>query len=192
MSDRWSRVVFLTGGALVTVAAVITPYAATGITLHVVGTASSLEGSRSLIQPLSEPQMSNRATKRDRVALLNDSSSYTNFDSSSLRLALSRLQTQDGVSGLLNDAQLTGIANRLRLSPQQAQYWPAVAAALRDVGRRYFQNRSRARTIPLNSNEVKLLIEAATPLIARLSEEQKREARQLMRIIGLQSLASEI
>jgi hypothetical protein len=96
------------------------------------------------------------------------------------------------VNGLLSDAQIAGIENRLRLNSQQAPYWPPVAAALREIGRRYFQTRSRARPLPLNSPEVKQLIEAAVPLIPKLSEDQKREARQLMRIIGLESVASEI
>ena len=190
MSDRSPGIFFLIGGVLVSAAAVATPYAATGITLHVVGPAF-LETSRTL-PILSEPQMSNRMTKGNRVALLNDSPSYTNFDSSSLQLAFSRLPTRESVNGLLSDAQIAGIENRLRLNSQQAQYWPPVAAALRGVGRRYFQTHGRARPIPLNSSEVKELVEAAVPLIAQLNADQKREARQLMRIIGLEKVASEI
>jgi hypothetical protein len=68
--------------------------------------------------------------------------------------------------------------------------------ALRDIGRRYFQPRHRhqnvARKIDVNSVEVRRLIEAAMPLILQLSEDQKREVRQLVRIIGLETVASQI
>jgi hypothetical protein len=43
-----------------------------------------------------------------------------------------------------------------------------------------------------NSPEVQRLIETATPLILQLREDQKREVRQLVRIIGLQTIASQI
>ena len=46
--------------------------------------------------------------------------------------------------------------------------------------------------IDVNSPEVQELISAAVPLIMRLSEEQKREVRQLARIIGLDTVASRI
>jgi hypothetical protein len=190
LSDRSPGIFVLIGGILVSAAAVATPYAATGITLRVVRP-TFLEGPRT-IPALSEPQMANRMTKGNRVALLRDSPSYANFDSSSLELGLSRLPTRENVNGLLSDAQIAAIENRLRLSSQQAQYWPSVAVALRGIGRRYFQTPNRARSIPLNSSEVKQLVEAAVPLIAQLSEDQKREARQLLRIIGLEKVASGI
>lgn len=190
MSNASVRIFFLTGAVLVSAAAVVTPYAATSITVHVAGT-SFLERWRT-VPILPEPQVSNRAIKGDRDALLHDSPSYTNFDSFPLQLALSKLPARESANGLLNEAQIVAIEKRLQLNLQQSRYWPPVGAALRDVSRRYFQNRNRARTIPLNSNEVKQLIEAAVPLIAQLNRDQKREARQLMRIIGLERVAGEI
>ena len=72
----------------------------------------------------------------------------------------------------------------------------AVAAALRNVGRRYFQSRGRdhkvARKVDVNSPEVQQLIQAAVPLIQQLSNDQKREVRQLVRIIGLETVAAQI
>jgi hypothetical protein len=150
--------------------------------------------------PAAEPQMSNRKAKSDRVALLLNGPSYTDFDPSYLRPAITApiLNRQLGPSdtGILNDAQIAGIESRLRLTQRQASYWPAVAAALRDVGRRYFHRRTQRQNvgqkIDLKSPEVKRLIEAATPLIQTLSEVQKREVRQLVRIIGLETVASHI
>ena len=44
----------------------------------------------------------------------------------------------------------------------------------------------------MNSPEVQRLIEAAMPLIQQLSDDQKREVRQLVRIIGLETVALQI
>jgi hypothetical protein len=99
-------------------------------------------------------------------------------------------------NGLLNEAQIAGIESRLRLTPPQAKHWPAVAAALRDLGRRYFQSRRQhqkvALRIDVKSPEVQRLIQTAMPLIQQLSNEQKREVRQLVRIIGLETVAAQI
>lgn len=89
----------------------------------------------------------------------------------------------------------SGFESRLTLTRRQAEYWPAVAVALRDIGRRYFQPRHQhqnVRKIDVNSAEVRRLIETATPLILLLSEDQKREVRQLVRVIGLETVASQI
>ena len=144
-----------------------------------------------------EPQASNRTAKSDREALLLGSPSYTNFNTAFLALAFS-VTTADRKSDVtfLNDAQIAGIEKRLRLSQRQSEHWPAVAAALRDIGRRYFQRRGQHRNaalkVDMNSPEVQRLIETATPLILQLSEDQKREVRQLVRIIGLQTIAAQI
>ena len=186
------------GIAAASVAVIVTAYAAAG------GSASMAQApvpERTQISvPAAEPQMSNRKAKSDRVALLLNGPSYTGFDPSYLRPAITApiLNRQSGPSdtGILNDAQIAGIESRLRLTKHQASYWPAVAAALRDVGRRYFHRRTQRQNvgqkIDLNSPEVKRLIEAATPLIQTLSEVQKREVRQLVRIIGLETVASHI
>ena len=65
----------------------------------------------------------------------------------------------DGSNWLLNDAQITRIERRLRLTREQGQYWPAVAAALRDVAGQYFHRQNAASKIDVNSPEVQRLIE---------------------------------
>jgi hypothetical protein len=102
-----------------------------------------------------------------------------------------------GASGLLNDAQIIGIKNRLGLSPKQAEHWPAVEEALREIAQRHLQHlgTNADRTglkIYANSPEVQRLIEASVPLIQRLREDQKREVRALVRMIGLGTVASQI
>ena len=98
---------------------------------------------------------------------------------------------------LLDDAQIASLRTRLKLSPTQDEFWPAVEVTLRDVIRQHARkgrkhNPNGAPQIDVNSAEVQQLISAAVPLIMRLSEEQKREVRQLARIIGLETVASRI
>jgi hypothetical protein len=98
----------------------------------------------------------------------------------------------------LDDAQIASLKDRLRLTPEQAQFWPGVEAALRYVVQTQFRG-SRMKhadagkaNIDVNSPDVQRLIQAATPLLMRLREDQKREVRKLARVIGLHSVASQI
>jgi hypothetical protein len=154
----------------------------------------------------------------DQFSSFNDLSSYTNlgrsiFDSLTLApmvvparvnpahvsipLPPRRPQHLPRVSnGLLNDAQIASIKNRLKLSPKQAEYWPEVEAALRDVVQLQLQKRSTdqnsAWIMDVNSTDVQRLVQASAPLIRELREDQKRELRNLVRMIGLSTVASYI
>ncbi len=105
-------------------------------------------------------------------------------------------QAEAASTGLLNEAQLKGIKNRLRLTPQQAEQWPAVEDALREVARRHFQGRipkhSESKRFETNSAEVQRLIAVSVPFIKNLREDQKRDLRELVRMIGLGTVASYI
>jgi hypothetical protein len=100
--------------------------------------------------------------------------------------------------GLLDDGQIAGIKSRLQLTPEQAQHWPAVEAALRAVAKTQLRELRRNRhaggriNIDVNSPEVQQLIWAAMPLLGQLREDQKREVRKLVRVIGLEQVASRI
>lgn len=98
---------------------------------------------------------------------------------------------------LLDDAQIASLRTRLKLSPTQDEFWPAVEVTLRNVIRQHARDSRKSSPgvtsqIDVNSSEVQQLISAAVPLIMRLSEEQKREVRALARIIGLETVASRI
>ena len=195
MSQRWPGRILALGIAAAS-AAVMAVYAAAGFAAYI---AQPLVVGRPQLFRLipDEPQTSNRTAKSDREALLLDGPSYTNFNPAFLALPF-LVATPDRKSDVtfLNDGQIAGIEKRLRLSERQSEHWPAVAAALRDIGRRYFQRRkphqNAALKVDVNSPEVQRLIETATPLILQLREDQKREVRQLVRIIGLQTIASQI
>jgi hypothetical protein len=98
---------------------------------------------------------------------------------------------------LLDDAQIASLRTRLKLTPTQEEFWPAIEVTLRDVVRAHARKSRRAARgtapqIDVNSAEVQQLIAAAVPLIMRLSEEQKREVRALARVMGLETVASRI
>lgn len=96
---------------------------------------------------------------------------------------------------LLSDAQIAGIKERLKLSPDQESYWPSVEKALRAVARRMHSTRKAgagAPPIDPDSEEVAQLKSAAMPLLFQLREDQKKEVRALARIIGLERVAAMI
>jgi hypothetical protein len=101
-------------------------------------------------------------------------------------------------NGLLDDAQIASLKGRLRLTSAQAEYWPAVEEALRDFSRQQMREARRTRSrdgssqIDVNRPEVQRLIWAAMPLLRQLREDQKREVRMLVRVMGLGSVASHI
>lgn len=97
---------------------------------------------------------------------------------------------------LLSDAQIAGIRERLQLSSSQEYYWPAVETALRAVAHRLHATRQTDPNAPMHldpdSAEVQQLKSAAMPLLFQLREDQKREVRQLARLIGLEKVAAMI
>ena len=98
---------------------------------------------------------------------------------------------------LLSDAQIAGIKERLKLSSSQESYWPAVENALRAVARKIHATRQvdpNATGAPIDpdAEEIQQLKSAAMPLLFQLREDQKREVRQLARLIGLEKVAAQI
>jgi hypothetical protein len=79
----------------------------------------------------------------------------------------------------------------LRITPSQEQYWAAVEAVLNDIARSHEAQQAQAPTrgrrvvIVLDSAAVNRLAQAARPLVAVLTEEQKQSARELARKMGL-------
>jgi len=99
---------------------------------------------------------------------------------------------------LLSDAQIAGIKDRLKLTPDQEYYWPGIENALRAVSRKIQAarlsdpNNAAAVKIDPDGAEVQELKSAAMPLLFQLREDQKREVRSLARLIGLEKVAAAI
>jgi hypothetical protein len=86
------------------------------------------------------------------------------------------------------------IHSALQLTAEQEAYWPPVEMALRDLARQQsadenagFVRRLKHRvvSIVLNSAAIERLVVAARPLIARLSDDQKRAAGGMAQQMGL-------
>jgi len=97
---------------------------------------------------------------------------------------------------MLDDAQIASIKERLHLTPDQEQMWPAVEAALRNIAyTRAQQARSRGagivQTGDIDPASVDNLKSAAVPLIMSFNDDQKQEVRNLAHVMGLDQLASE-
>jgi hypothetical protein len=100
---------------------------------------------------------------------------------------------------VLNDAQIASIKERLHLTPDQEEMWPAVEAALRNLA--YTRAREARRkgepanvqiaSADPNSSEVQGLKSAAIPLIMSFNSEQKDEVRNIAHVMGLDQLASQ-
>lgn len=80
----------------------------------------------------------------------------------------------------------------LRITPAQEQYWAAVESVLNDIARSHEAQQAQATAnsrrrvvIVLDSAAVNRLAQAARPLVAVLSEQQKQSARELAQKMGL-------
>jgi len=101
-------------------------------------------------------------------------------------------------NAVLNSAQISSIKERLKLTSYQSKLWPPVESALRDIsyqpghdtGHKTAAN-PHGGTIDPNSPPVQRLKSAAFPLLMSLNEEQKQEVRSMVRLMGLENLASQ-
>lgn len=102
-------------------------------------------------------------------------------------------------TGVLNDAQIASIREKLNLTPDQQRYWPGVEAALRRIAwdsKQMARHKKAVRpsdgpAIDMNSSGVEQLKTAAFPLVMSFSEDQKDEVRKFAHLIGLTKLAQE-
>ena len=99
---------------------------------------------------------------------------------------------------MLDDAQIASIKERLHLTPDQEQMWPAVEAALRNMAYTHAQQARRrgvsgetTQAAAIDPDTVQGLKSAAVPLIMSFNAEQKEEVRNLAHVMGLDQLASQ-
>jgi len=99
---------------------------------------------------------------------------------------------------MLSDTQIASIRDRLHLTPDQEQMWPAVEAALRNIAYTRVQQArwhgspaNATQTAAVDPNAVQGLKSAAVPLIMSFNAEQKEEVRNLAHVMGLDQLASQ-
>ncbi|HEY8268186.1 MAG TPA: hypothetical protein VIG34_05950 [Xanthobacteraceae bacterium] len=101
---------------------------------------------------------------------------------------------------VISEAQIARFKTVLKLTPAQEQLWTPVEAELREITRiaqhsegaeGFVQRiRSRFRTIVLDAAALRRLGGVARPLLMSLDDEQKQKALQIVRTMGMSSLAS--
>jgi hypothetical protein len=102
-------------------------------------------------------------------------------------------------NAVLNSAQIASIKERLKLTSYQSTLWPPVESALRDISYQGGHDASHKTagvvahggTIDPSSVPVQRLKSAAFPLLMSLNEDQKQEVRTMVRLMGLENLASQ-
>jgi hypothetical protein len=92
----------------------------------------------------------------------------------------------DSYDGRLTVAQIANIKRRLRLTAEQEEYWKPVEAALHSLAKK--QERT-GQNVTLTATEMQNLYFTAGPLVMSLRDDQKEEARNLARSMGLETVA---
>jgi hypothetical protein len=98
-------------------------------------------------------------------------------------------------NAVLNDSQISSIKRRLALTPDQERYWPAVEAELRKMEyKRDAQGKStqgtRMAQIDISKVDVDGLKSAGFPMVMSFSDDQRRELKSLVHLLGLDSVMS--
>jgi hypothetical protein len=97
-------------------------------------------------------------------------------------------------NAVLNEAQIASIKRRLNLTPDQQRYWPAVEAELRkmEYAKRATSSSSQTASVDMSKVNVEGLKSAGYPLVMSFSDDQRRELRSLVHLLGLDSVMAGI
>jgi LTXXQ motif family protein len=88
----------------------------------------------------------------------------------------------------LGPAGIERMKTALALTAEQEEYWPAIAAELRALGKA-MKASGKGQKVSVDSEAVQRLYWAAAPLISRLSHEQKMKVKQMAHLMGLNQVA---
>jgi hypothetical protein len=91
---------------------------------------------------------------------------------------------------VLGAAGIERMKMALALTAEQEEYWPAIAAELRTIGKLMKANQKASHgKISVDNDTMQRLYWAAAPLLTRLSYEQKTKVKQMARLMGLTEVA---
>jgi len=90
---------------------------------------------------------------------------------------------------VLGAAGIERMKMALALTAEQEEYWPAIAAELRALGKTMKAHKGRDGKIDVDNDTIQRLYWAAAPLITRLSYEQKQKVKQMAHVMGLRQVA---
>jgi len=90
----------------------------------------------------------------------------------------------------LGAAGIERMKTALALTTEQQEYWPAIAAELRALGKAMHKSNGKSQKVSVDDEAIQRLYWAAAPLISRLSSEQKLKVKQLAHVMGLHQVAA--
>jgi hypothetical protein len=122
------------------------------------------------------------------AALAMDSADMIAHQPGSLAIAAAtrKLGPEDGE--VLGAAGIERMRMALALTAEQEEYWPAIAAELRALGKALKTH--KGQNVSLDNDTIQRLYWAAAPLISRLSYEQKEKVKQMAHVMGLHQVAA--
>jgi hypothetical protein len=107
-----------------------------------------------------------------------------------LAIAAATRKTAPEDGEVLGAAGIERMKTALALTAEQEEYWPAIAAELRALGKAMKANaKQNGGKLSVDQDTIQRLYWAAAPLITRLSYEQKMKAKQMARLMGLNQVA---
>jgi hypothetical protein len=138
-------------------------------------------------EPASEPAVAARVPlPRPRPANAPGLDGTVAAQPGSLAIAAAtrRISAEDGE--MLSAAGIDRMKTALALTAEQEEYWPAIAAELRTLGKML---KGKGHNAQVDNDTMQRLYWAAAPLITRLSYEQKLKVKQMARLMGLNQVA---
>jgi hypothetical protein len=92
-------------------------------------------------------------------------------------------------NAVLSEAQIASIKRRLNLTPDQARYWPAVAAELRKMEYKKDQQGGKATAaVDMSKVNIEGLKSAGFPLVMSFNDDQRQELKSLAHLLGLEKV----
>lgn len=91
---------------------------------------------------------------------------------------------------VLGAAGIERMKTALALTAEQEEYWPAIAAELRALGKVLKTHKGRDGKVNVDDDTIQRLYWAAAPLLTRLSYEQKQKVKQMAHVMGLHQVAA--
>src|SRR2546423_1257316 len=137
--------------------------------------------------PLPRPRP---ATAPMALASTGDATASIAHQPGTMAIAAATRKGEPDDGEVLGAAGIERMKMALALTAVQEEYWPAIAAELRALGKALKANaKHNGGRISVDQDTIQRLYWAAAPLITRLSYEQKMKAKQMARLMGLNEVA---
>jgi hypothetical protein len=141
--------------------------------------------------PLPRPRPASAPAMALAMAHGNDATASIARQPGSMAISAATRKAAPDDGDPLGAAGIERMKMALALTAEQEEYWPAIAAELRAIGKLMSKQNGKGQAAKINVDQdtIQRLYWAAAPLITRLSYEQKLKAKQMARLMGLTQVA---